>query len=985
MASKSTSQYPKGSAEYTATYLTTRGLGCSHPVKYHADGTQKHSKYPSRLGFFHVTSQEPRISFLDTRKLCSACLDAVVPDGFHFWSAYSIINGTSATESRAPEPRWLDMASSSDNYPPLVQAGTEGFPHVPLLSGLIPPHLISPPVVLSIPKVTGAKATWEWLQTRKQPFYIDQLHLTKGWSLIVERRAKIDTMIAEQSGTAYCPEAEPKTQDRKQNSSDKIKTSFEEETGSTTTTALRTKDKKKPSKDKHSPSLVTIKSTGSIVEPNVALDELENLSKLVEIHKPKDHSREEHIFSSLNIPPEDGKNTTTMESAEQPIKKTSSTSKVGKDAKKKDRITPISNLGLGDNTLSMIAPVQCMNLESITTPKPKLAETAIGMAPPRKTTQFTFTKNWSNHDPTPYDGPNVHLQLSDHRRQAQVTDHAGDPGSNFSSEKPMGKKQLTKGKISLSDPNSSNGTPDMTTLPRAAGTGELKIPMKASSTTKTKITKSNPITGDSSKKIKPSTEEFVGNKPVEVKPRKKAGSSGERIGESGPRQKELTKPPKTRTPEHGRAVGKPIKNRPLPDLRSGPKPATVTYPSTKFRDSKLRRPMEKSSSGKKFSIGFDADFSFDLHLGKSSSKDSKKRPDNHGVSGAASFVQSRPLPNSSTPLAPTEESMTGPPDQKPLQVEGFSGGGSTENPTDSQASIIIPLELPPSHVETSPGDAEIINAGRTQGPGAAVPTPVTGEPQGVIPSPGEAQSTNIGHAHSPDAAATMSSVGESQKVGASPGDTQITNVGHTQWQSINIVNFSSGRWGGDEASGDLNYESEFSAELYGTNDNSDGEDDSNDNNSNSENEDNDSDQGDSNSNQEDRDSEESEREDNESEKDESEVENDGDSDGDENEDGSNSEKEDSESEKEDSESEKGDSESEKENSESEKEDSESEGEESESEGEDSSHSEEEEENNDDDESEKEDSESEGEDNSQSEEEENNDDDECDSISDDEDD
>ncbi|KAI1735935.1 hypothetical protein F4680DRAFT_433575 [Xylaria scruposa] len=839
MAYESTSQYPKGSAEYTATYLTTRVLGCSHPVKYHADGTQEHSKYPSRLGFFHVTSQEPRISFLDTRKLCNACLDAVVPDGFHFWSAYSIINGTNATESRAPEPRWLDMASSSDNYPPLVQAGTEGFPHVSLLSGPIPPHLISPPVVLSIPKVTGAKATWEWLQTKKKPFYIDQLHLTKGWSLIVERRAKIDSMIAEQSGTAYCPEAKPKTQDRKQNSAGKNKTSFEEETGSATTTALRTKDKKKPAKSTHSPSLVTIESTGSIAEPNVVLDGLDNLSKLVEVHKRKDHSRKELIFPPLQLSPEDSKNTTTIDSAEQPTKKTSSASKTGKGAKKKkDQITSVSNLGLGDNTLGVIAPLQCMNLEPTTTPKPNLAETAIGIAPPRKPIQFTFTKNWSNHDPIPYDGPNVHLQLADYRRQAQVIDHARDPGSNFSPEKLMGKKQSTRGKVSLSDPSSSDGTPHMTKLPRSAEAGESKIPMKVSSTTKTKTTKSEPTIGDSSKKTKPSTKEFVGNEPVEVKPRKKAGSPGERIGESGPRQKELAKPSKTRTPEHERAVGKPIKNKPLPDLRSEPKPATVTYPTTKIKDSKLRSPMKKSSSGKKFSISFDANVGFDLHLGKSPSKDSKKKPDSHGASGAASgvasFVQSDPLPNSSTALPPTQESMTRPPeedstslssiqepptplqgempsetgissphvedagaentlhspnveastttppDQKPPQVEGSSGSEFTENPTDSQASIITPIEPPPSQVETSPGDAEIINAGRTQGPGPAVPTPVTGELQGAIPSPGDAQSTNIGHAHSPDGAATMSSVGESQKVDDSHRDTQITNIEHTQ-------------------------------------------------------------------------------------------------------------------------------------------------------------------------------------------------------------
>ncbi len=448
MAHESMAPYPKGSAEYTATYLTTRSLGCSHPVKYHVDDTQEHSKYPSRLGFFHITAKEPMISFLDTRKLCRACLDAVVPDGFHFWSAYSIINGTSATDLRAPEPRWVNMASSSDNYPPLTQAGTEGFPHVSLSLKIIPSHLVSPPVVLSIPKVPGAKEAWEWLQIERKPFYIDQLHLIKGWSLIVERRAKTDSMIAERIGTAYRPEAQqPKAQGRKGNSLDKGTA----EVGNSIAASPRAKNKTKVAKDKQSALSGTTESTGSVAEPSViALDEPDDVSKLLKVDK-----RKEHTSSTSSTSPKDGKDATKMKSGERSTKKASSATKPDKETEKtKVEITSVGRPGLGDNTLGLIASMQCnsIDLGSVTTKNPKLAEQVVGNAPLRKTPQFAFTKNWSYHDPIPLGSPIVPLTLSDYKRQAQIIRHPADPGSNFSLEKLMGKVKSTRGKSSYPAP-----------------------------------------------------------------------------------------------------------------------------------------------------------------------------------------------------------------------------------------------------------------------------------------------------------------------------------------------------------------------------------------------------------------------------------------------------------------------------------------------------------------------------------------------------
>lgn len=154
-------QFPApGSAELVSTQLNSRGLGCSHFPKYRVNDIQSQHQYPSRLGFFHATSPETRISFLDTGKLCKKCLDFVVLDGLHYWSMFSTLNtNTSSKEKPSPDPRatsvpttqWLDATSSSDNYPRLFQAGTENFSGILPRPGNIASHLLTPPVVISIP------------------------------------------------------------------------------------------------------------------------------------------------------------------------------------------------------------------------------------------------------------------------------------------------------------------------------------------------------------------------------------------------------------------------------------------------------------------------------------------------------------------------------------------------------------------------------------------------------------------------------------------------------------------------------------------------------------------------------------------------------------------------------------------------------------------------------------------------------------------
>lgn len=69
-----------GSAEYLESQLSGPELSCRHFPKYRAE---EDHRYPSRLGFFS-SDPEPKITYLDTKKLCIACLVAAVPDGFNY-------------------------------------------------------------------------------------------------------------------------------------------------------------------------------------------------------------------------------------------------------------------------------------------------------------------------------------------------------------------------------------------------------------------------------------------------------------------------------------------------------------------------------------------------------------------------------------------------------------------------------------------------------------------------------------------------------------------------------------------------------------------------------------------------------------------------------------------------------------------------------------------------------------------------------------
>jgi hypothetical protein len=193
----------RGSAEYLATKLTGRAHTCPHFPKYRVE--DENSPFPSRLGFFHKT--DANFSYLNTSKLCAFCCADVLPEGYNAWSMFA--TNSHDPQNDLPDRRWLEMPTSGEFYPPAFQAGTEDFAGGPAkkLSNSAPitmaTLIASEPARISIPRVAGAMEAWEWLEAQAKPFYIDQLHLTKGWSPLAEKNAAIDAAISSETATTF--------------------------------------------------------------------------------------------------------------------------------------------------------------------------------------------------------------------------------------------------------------------------------------------------------------------------------------------------------------------------------------------------------------------------------------------------------------------------------------------------------------------------------------------------------------------------------------------------------------------------------------------------------------------------------------------------------------------------------------------------------------------------------------------------------------
>lgn len=185
-----------GTAEYAALYLTGHGLGCPHHPKYSIIETQS-PKYPSKVGLFYNSS--PSIGYLDTETLCIDCCEAIIPEGFSSWSLFARL--AKVSQGTKPPKRWLDPQPMSsemkleDCYPALVQCGTEAPSAVASQS-----QAIIIPMPLEHPET---RVAWQWLQHQRKPFYIDHLHLIRGWRPVAERNAVMDSPIAEENGIQF--------------------------------------------------------------------------------------------------------------------------------------------------------------------------------------------------------------------------------------------------------------------------------------------------------------------------------------------------------------------------------------------------------------------------------------------------------------------------------------------------------------------------------------------------------------------------------------------------------------------------------------------------------------------------------------------------------------------------------------------------------------------------------------------------------------
>lgn len=204
-----------GSAEFLSRHLKPPGHACGHFPKYRIMTNQAHHDYPSRLGFFYDSKTEPVVVYLDTWKLCKDCLDLVVPKGYNYWSILSAHNTvdkgkpSSATNHESGyaerKPKLLDTPSSASQYPQFVQARAEQLPRNDSTVRAGVNHNPAVPITLSIPQLAGTSKAWQWLSSQRKPFYIDQLHMIKGWTSLAEATAARDFLIVEKTGVPFIP------------------------------------------------------------------------------------------------------------------------------------------------------------------------------------------------------------------------------------------------------------------------------------------------------------------------------------------------------------------------------------------------------------------------------------------------------------------------------------------------------------------------------------------------------------------------------------------------------------------------------------------------------------------------------------------------------------------------------------------------------------------------------------------------------------
>ncbi|KAK7963489.1 hypothetical protein PG988_010463 [Apiospora saccharicola] len=203
-----------GFAGFLFRHLKGPGHDCGHFPKYRAATGHE---YPSRLGFFHSSKSECMVVYLDTSKLCKSCLDLVVPLGYNYWSILSVHNqvekGKPSTTTQEPgsierRKRWLDAPPSALRYPEFTQARAEQLPSEDSTARANVDQGPTIPTRVSIPQLPWASEAWQWLSSQRKPFYIDQLHMIKGWTPLAETMAERDFETAQKTGISFIPATE---------------------------------------------------------------------------------------------------------------------------------------------------------------------------------------------------------------------------------------------------------------------------------------------------------------------------------------------------------------------------------------------------------------------------------------------------------------------------------------------------------------------------------------------------------------------------------------------------------------------------------------------------------------------------------------------------------------------------------------------------------------------------------------------------------
>ncbi|OTA55626.1 hypothetical protein K449DRAFT_468791 [Hypoxylon sp. EC38] len=471
-----------GSAEWVSIHLTSRGLSCSHFPKYNAGDFGSARPYPSRLGFFHATSVDTKLGFLDTNKLCFECLSVVVPaNGFHYWSLFLTLEGTSV-----PKTRWLSTESSADNYPELSQIGSGVSSQLPLRPGRVE----SRPIAIPIPEIDGAKEAWRWIQDERKPFYIDHLHLARGWTPFAEKAAERDSAIVKAStlGSPFIPTVKPSEVEHENSLAQQKKAESYEPA------SPRPKENLIPSRPTKK---AQIDGTTTIHGQNLKSPSGPKLAD--ELAKNTSSGGRVDSLSNKNVEKTDAstplrlKDLTTLEGP--PVEDTPSNPVHIQGIKSKSKVSSSVNSSL--------------KLEASERERSQEVETSLTQRP-----RPIYPRNWCRNEPIPFNSPIKPLSLSDYNRIAEATYNSHDVKSYPSLDRVIKKSSLTHKDEPLSGPGSSQKVPDTLLAHLSQNRTDNSIPV-ASSQFIDCITRATPTQPSKSANNKSSEQKPVGQRSIE--------------------------------------------------------------------------------------------------------------------------------------------------------------------------------------------------------------------------------------------------------------------------------------------------------------------------------------------------------------------------------------------------------------------------------------------------------------------------------------